>query len=66
MRQMKQKKRNDRRNAFKAWRWTLMGNVDFQLRDQQELASALLQAKQSSVDEHHADDVAGVVESVPN
>ena len=43
-----------------------MGNVDFQLRDQQELASALLQAKQSSVDEHHADDVAGVVESVPN
>jgi uncharacterized protein with gpF-like domain len=65
-RQMKQQIRNDRRNAFKAWRWTLMGNVDFQLRDQQELASALLQAKQSSVDEHHADDVAGVVESVPN
>ena len=65
-RQVKQKNRNARRNVFKAWRWTLMGNVHFQLRDQQELASALLQAKQSSVDEHHADDVAGVVESVPN
>ena len=65
-RQVKQKIRNARRNVFKAWRWTLMGNVHFQLRDQQELASALLQAKQSSVDEHHADDVAGAVESVPN
>ena len=65
-RHVKQKVRNGRRNAFKAWRWTLMGNVDFQLRDQQELASALLQAKQSSVDEHHADDVAGGVESVPS
>ena len=43
-----------------------MGNVNFQLRDQQDLASALLQAKQSSVDEHRADDVTGVVESVPN
>ena len=47
--------RKERRNAFKAWKYTLMGNVHFlhavmrngifQLRDQQELASALLQAK---------------------
>ena len=29
----------------------------FQVCDQQELARALLQAKESSVDEHHADDV---------
>ena len=74
-RQVKQKIRNARRNVFKAWRWTLMGNVHFlhavmrngifQLRDQQDLATALLQ-EQSSVDEHHADDVAGAVESVPN
>ena len=29
----------------------------FQLHDQRELARALLEAKESSVDEHHADDV---------
>ena len=36
----------------------VMRNGIFQLRDQQDLASALLHA-QSSVDEHHADYVAG-------
>jgi hypothetical protein len=71
----KQSTRNDRRNAFKKWKMHLMGNVHFlhalmrngifQLRDQQDLATALLQ-EQSSVDEHHADDVAGAVESVAN
>ena len=43
----------------------VMRNGIFQLRDQQGLATALLQ-EQSSVDEHHADDVAGAVESVSN
>ena len=43
----------------------VMRNGIFQLRDQQDLAIALLQA-QSSVDEHHADDVAGPVQTVPN
>ena len=53
-----------------------MGNVHFlhavmrhgifQLRDQHELASALLQAKNHSVDEQHADDVTGAIESVLN
>jgi hypothetical protein len=67
-RNTKKKIRGERRSACKSWKWTLMGNVHFlhavmrngifQLRDQQDLATALLQA-QSSVDEHHADDVAG-------
>ena len=75
-RQKKKDTRKDRRSAFKAWKWTLMGNVHFlhavmrngifQLRDQQELASALLQAKKNSVDEHHADDVEGPLRLVPN
>jgi hypothetical protein len=74
-RKTKQKTRSDRRSAFRSWKSQLMGNVHFlhavmrngifQLRDQQDLATALLQ-EQSSVDEHHADDVAGAVESVPN
>ncbi len=74
-RQTKKQIRKQRRDAFKAWKWQLMGNVHFlhavmrngifQLRDQQDLATALLQA-QSSVDEHHADDVAGTVKLVPN
>ena len=73
--QQKKQIRSDRRNAFKSWKWQLMGNVHFlhaimrngifQLRDQQDLAIALLQA-QSSADEHRADDVAGPVELVPN
>ena len=52
-----------------------MGNVHFlhavmrhgifQLRDQRELASALLQAR-NSVDEHHADDVEESLRLVPN
>ena len=63
-RSKKKRIRDQRRSAFKAWKWQLMGNVHFlhavmrngifQLRDQQDLATALLQA-QSSVDEHHAD-----------
>ena len=76
IRKMKQEIRKDRRNAFKAWRWTLMGNVHFlhavmrngifQLRDQHELASALLQEKENSVDEHHADDVEESLSLVTN
>ena len=67
-RETKQKIGSARRSAFKAWKWTLMGNTHFlhavmrrgifQLQDQQELVRALLEAKESSVDEHHADDVA--------
>ena len=44
----------------------VMRNGIFQLRDQQELARALLQAKESSVDEHHADDVEEPLRLVPN
>jgi hypothetical protein len=67
--------RSDRRSAFKAWKWTLMGNVHFfhavmrngifQLCDQQDLATALLQAE-NSVDEHHAGEVAEAIKLVPN
>ena len=63
-RNTKRKIRVDRRNAFRAWTRQLMGNVHFlhavmrngtfQIRDQQDLASAFLHAY-SSVDEHHAD-----------
>ena len=65
-RKTKQKTRMDRRSAFKAWKMQLLGNVRFlhaimrngifQLRDQQDLATAVLQ-EQSSVDEHHAENV---------
>ena len=71
----KKRIRDDRRSAFKAWKRQLMGNVHFlhavmrhgifQIRDQQDLATALLQA-QSSVDEHHADDVAGAAKLMAN
>ena len=63
-RNTKRKLRVERRNAFRAWTRQLMGNVDFlhvvmrngtfQIRDQQDLASAFLHAY-SSVDEHYAD-----------
>ena len=62
-RNTKQKIRSDRRSAFKAWKSQLMGNIHFlhavmrngifHLRDQQDLANAILY-EQSSVDEHHA------------
>ena len=74
-RNTKVKIRSDRRSAFKSWKSQLMGNIHFlhavmrqdifQLRNQQDLATALLH-EQSSVDEHHADDVARAVESVSN
>ena len=63
-RNTKRKIRVERRIAFRAWTRQLMGNVHFlhavmrngtfQIRDQQDLASAFLHAY-SSVDEHHAD-----------
>ena len=62
-RNTKQKIRSDKRNAFKAWKSQLMGNIHFlhavmrngifHLRDQQDLENAILY-EQSSVDEHHA------------